>query len=627
MIVVAARLLGAGTLRGCAIVMLFLHAPASVSAQEHPLAARAREIAAARAALPASAMRVVATGSPRASDPVRVKVLDPKGGITLVMLDAEGQELGPAALERRRQAHRGEPAQKLAPMLQQRLRTAPGTTMDVAYLLEPPAADGNRDLGIVRRRMAAAQRRLVAELQARGARIKHQARYAPIVIASATSEAIQGAAALAEVSAVQLEQTFKPVLDVSKAVTQATTVQGRGIDGTGVRVAVVEQGRIGSHPSLPTSRRILCRPAASRETSAHKTAMAGIIQSTSSRYTGQAPRVTLIDAIAGAWTEAELMAAADCAIEQGASAINMSFGNESDGSWGSFARYVDATAYNTGRTFVVAAGNECSLRTGEPAIGFNDLTVGSFDDRNTARFSDDRHGCDTRLPASERHSTWQDPPSPNGDREEPNIVAPGVDIITTCAGDSICGSSRLIRGTGTSLAAPHVTGLIALLQDRAAGLRDHGERMRAIVMASARHNIEGATRLSDRDGAGAIMDAAADQVLVRQQSWTYLTGGGAAGFPIQQPLYAGAGHLVRVALVWSTKAPGAAELSEPTTDLDLIVLDPEGNPVGSSASLDNAFEIVRFTAPVSGTYTARISNARPSPGAEQIGLAVSRFDR
>jgi len=48
--------------------------------------------------------------------------------------------------------------------------------------------------------------------------------------------------------------------------------------------------------------------------------------------------------------------------------------------------------------------------------------------------------------------------------------------------------------------------------------------------------------------------------------------------------------------------------------------------VSQPLSSDNTYEIVDFTAPLTGTYTATINNFRPSPGAELIGFAASRVD-
>ena len=144
-------------------------------------------------------------------------------------------------------------------------------------------------------------------------------------------------------------------------------------------------------------------------------------------------------------------------------------------------------------------------------------------------------------------------------------------------------------------------------------------------MASARHNVEGSSRLSEGDGAGAMMLAAADTVAA-SSSKLFSNNGAASNFPIHSTLTALASQRVRVAIAWSHKMPLGNTMTEPTTDLDLTVQDSNGKVITTSASFDNTYEIVEFTAPVTGTYRATISNYRPSLGNEYIGLAVSSTD-
>jgi hypothetical protein len=510
---------------------------------------------------------------------------------------------------------------KMERELADRLRERAAEPVDVVYVVRgETAAVARTGLDAVASAMAAAQAEIIAALERNGQQVKYRARYAPIVVATGDGASIRAMEARSDVDRIFLERTHRPRLRTTKStgVTQAVTVHGRGFNGSGIRVAVVEPGRIGTHANLPGSRRVLCGSLGTTFVNTHKTQVAGVIQSNNATDTGQAPGIRLVDAIAANFSDAELMAATDCAIANGAVALNMSFGSDTNGVFDAFARFVDATVYNTGRTIVVAVSNSCGLRVGSPEVAFNDLSVGSFSDRNTTSGSDDRHSCDPAIPASERHSAFLDPLSPNGDREQPDIVAPGHRVRTTIPGGGFADA------IGTSFAAPHATGLAGLLQDRSATFLGDAERLRAIIMASARKNIEGAEPLSERDGAGAQRGAAADRVLINGQSYAFARSGGTTGFPIDQTFTANAGEIVRVAVVWAHKSPGGDTLTGPTTDLDLTVLAPGGAFVGGSASFDNTFEIVRFTAPVTGTYTARISNFRSSPGSEFVGLAVSR---
>ena len=522
------------------------------------------------------------------------------------------------------------PADKLEPALARELALRPEAISRVVYVPSEPAVVPSRSEGRTKtgptRPLADVQAELAplldgiaALLRRTGQTVVYASPYTGIVVAAGDPTAIVAATQDPRIAAVYRERIREPRLDIAKVVTQAIIVQRRGVLGSGakVKVGIVEAGRIGSHPDLPAARRILCRPGASREISGHKTEVAGVIQSNHPRYTGIAPDVTLIDGIGADFSDAEMMAATDCVIARGAVAVNMSFGTNTDGAFDGFAEYVDRLVYRTGVPVVTAVSDDCTLRMGSPEIAFNDISVGGFSDRNTVRLDDDRHGCDPVITPS--FSAYRDPPSLHGDRQQPDVVAPGHFIRTT---EPFPTPFPFEDVSGTSVAAPMVTGEIALLQGRAPfPLARQAERVRAIVMASARHNIEGVSRLSDRDGAGGIRIAAADSVLRNRLSWWFATPGGLRGFPHVQAFTAAAGRVVRVALAWAHKpAAGNATVS---TNLDLRVLGPAGAVIASSTSFDNNAEIVAFTARVGGTYRIRIDNVRPSPGPEHVGLAVS----
>ena len=556
----------------------------------------------------------------------RMKLIDGGGRVFGIALDetgnrASGTAVKDAIAEMNQKGFVG----KLDAGLAQRLSAARDSgPMRVILWLKDTAnqtqrqagqTDETREAGLASR-VAVLQQPSVNQLRSAGQEVIYQSQYAPAVVVSASTPAIRAMEARDDVERIYLERTHQPRLNISKLVVQATTVHGRGINGAGVRVGVVERYRIGAHANLPAARRILCRPTASTTVSSHKTTVAGIVQSTNASQTGMASSVTVVDGIGANFGDAEMMAATDCVISQGATAINMSFGSNTNGVFDAFARFVDTVSHNTRRTIVVAVSNDCGKRMGSPEIAFNSLAVGAFGDNNTQSFAGDVPPCTGAV----TFSAFLDPLSPHSDREQPNIVAPGHLISTTIAGGGF-GSAN-----GTSFAAPHVTGGIGLLQDRSFIFNTQGERARAIMMASARHNIEGASRLSERDGAGGIMLAAADRVLLNGQSFFTTKPGGTTGFPHNQTFSATAGQKVRVVTVWSHKMPLGSAMTEPTTDLDLTVLRPGSAVVGRSLSFDNSYEIVEFTAPVTGTYTARIANFRASAGTEFIGLAVSRSD-
>lgn len=413
-----------------------------------------------------------------------------------------------------------------------------------------------------------------------------------------------------------LEGVSKPRLSVSRVVVQAGTVNARGFTCTGRRLGVVEPNREASHANLPAAQRMICGRTTNTVINGHKTNVAGVMQSTNVTNRGMAPGATLIEGIGNSFSDTEMILAADCVIAANADAVNMSFGQETNGAFNAFARYVDAKVYATGKLIIPAVSNICANRVGSPEIAFNSLAVGGFGDNNTTTFVDDVAACTGAV----TFSAFLDPISPGGDREEPDVVAPGRNIFTTNTANGFS------NATGTSFAAPHVTAMVTLLTQRDPTLSFQAERSRAIVMASARHNIEGATRLSERDGAGAILMAAADGILVDGLSSYFTPPGGTTGFPIVRTFTATAGQRIRVVIAWAHKSPGGDTLTQPTTDLDLEVLGTAGELVAGSSSFDDNYEIVDFTAPTTGTYTARILNFRSSPEMEFIGFAASRAD-
>lgn len=59
---------------------------------------------------------------------------------------------------------------------------------------------------------------------------------------------------------------------------------------------------------------------------------------------------------------------------------------------------------------------------------------------------------------------------------------------------------------------------------------------------------------------------------------------------------------VRAVINWNTDPAFIDYANRPSADLDLQIISPTGSIVATSASLDNTYEIVQFTPPVTGTY-------------------------
>lgn len=446
---------------------------------------------------------------------------------------------------------------------------------------------------------------VIRKLSNKGLRVTAD-KYAPVLYASMTEQAIQDVANWDEVDTVYLAPVHKPELNVSRATTYATTVHSRGFTGANVRVAQIEVGgRIATtNPYLSGVTQdgtYVCSSA-----SAHSTGVAGIIRSTHPTYRGFAPSALLWAGGSCSGSSSQLQNRSNAAGTWGARVLNLSWGSNIGLVPGADDRFYDNMVINQYRTIVKSAGNRGSGCGGEgnittPGLAYNVITVGNFDDRNTTSWTGDiMSSC----------SSWRDPTSVHGDREKPELAAPGTNIIGTTTAHPWVGGI----GSGTSFAAPAVTGVAALMIQRNSTLSTWPEAIKAILMATAKHNIEGAVRLSEYDGAGAIRADYADDVTRRvngnwgTRSYTCSTATplNAATMPLT------AGVRTRVVIVWDNDPNYSSYASQPCADLDLQVVSPSGTVVASSASWDNTYEIVDFTPSATGTYTLRINKLRCS---------------
>jgi len=95
------------------------------------------------------------------------------------------------------------------------------------------------------------------------------------------------------------------------------------------------------------------------------------------------------------------------------------------------------------------------------------------------------------------YSSWWNPVEGH---EKPEVVAPGDDVETT----STSAPWIVSDFNGTSSASPLTMGVATLLVDREPSLMVQPHAIKATIMVSAWHNLEGDAVLSDKDGAGGI---------------------------------------------------------------------------------------------------------------------------
>jgi serine protease AprX len=251
--------------------------------------------------------------------------------------------------------------------------------------------------------------------------------------------------------------------------TETTALQDEGLDGTGVRVCIVDTGVDLTHPDLGHVNLLAWRDFVNGRSQAyddegHGTAMAGIIFARG-RLRGVAPAADLIAVKAigssGSGGDRGIADAVDFCTDpdgdgsptDGAHVISLSLGGNSTSSG---TRTEDAVnrAIDAGIIVIAAAGNDGQSDDGDvesPASVERVIAVGAVDSRGRiASFSSMGAANSTGIPPSPR----QDP------NRKPEVAAPGVQIATTLNG------ARYGLVSGTSPAAALVSGIVALLLQR-----------------------------------------------------------------------------------------------------------------------------------------------------------------
>jgi subtilisin family serine protease len=240
-----------------------------------------------------------------------------------------------------------------------------------------------------------------------------------------------------------------------------------GARGKDVMIGLLDSGVDPSHPDLKNkiahwaefdSLGNLLPKSKPHDSSEHGTHCAGTLVggNKSGRFIGVAPEAKLAVALVldgeNGGTDAQVLAGIDWAVEQGVDVINLSLGG-----WMIDAEtpstYTEAilSCVSAGIPVVAAIGNEGQQTTGSPGNDRFALSVGATDplDR-VAAFSGGR----TMLL---RECDYIDPKHLPLLYSKPDLSAPGVAIHSAVPG----GTWKAL--SGTSMAAPHVAGAIALL--------------------------------------------------------------------------------------------------------------------------------------------------------------------
>ncbi len=392
------------------------------------------------------------------------------------------------------------------------------------------------------------------------------------------------------------DSKITPASDIGVQTSRAPVVWNRGYNGNGVNLAILETGNIGGNAANCMS--IVATRTAGSQTG-HKNRVAAVAACNNGSLPGMASGASVVDAgHNGSASDAveALKWATNTSSSTRSNIVNESEQVESDSDLHLLDHAYDYWIRLRNFTAVIAAGNDTDNVT-TPAVAYNVIAVGNVDDSNTSTWADD---------AIYSTSNYIDPSTGT---DKPEVAAPGS-FINTVDGEQ----------TGTSFAAPQVAGLSAILIQRNSNLSIRPTAVKAIIMASAVHNVEGDSANSDKDGAGSIDVALADWIaqtrgttgVCTQPCWwdiaTTNSTPAVSGY-VDRTFQATEGEHIRVAIAWFSEADTPTESSADALkrNFDLQIFNPDNTTTAASATSSvNNFEVVEFTASQTGQFKIRV---------------------
>lgn len=485
-------------------------------------------------------------------------------------------------------------------------------------------------------------RDFAASLKSRDLRVISAARYSPAVFAVVPARAVARLSRDARVQATYFAGArAENTQNIAKTTTAATKVWAKGITGadpftgSGANTGVVEccdslfeenKADFDAENNYYLARISEGRAAACAGDHSHPTAVSGIIGSTHPQITGIANNANIYfnSAASCGGNEAELVTASQNVSANVSGATNHSYRFFTGGAApcpsvtvaATLARALDDLVRGAADSQYVAAGNDGNTAcVGSPATAWNIVSVGAFDDKNSLAWTGDTMAG---------FSSGADPAGNSGDREEPDLAGPGVNFTGLLPSPGAGPTGNI--GSGTSYAAPVMTGGAALAQQLRPFLLSWPETEKAVLMASSCHNIEGGQAISELDGSGGpdFLEMYNLLNLNRFRGDSIPNGSGVAvtqTFP-----GVASGQDIRVALAWDTNTSYSLYATDPSDDLDLTLKRPNGTIAATSSSFDNTNEVIEFRADAAGTWTIEVNRFRTSDpaGSTFAGLAWHR---
>lgn len=461
---------------------------------------------------------------------------------------------------------------------------------------------------------------VLEDLKNKNIKVTYSSSYAPIIFTESTKSEIQELEKRDDIVSIDLGgKEYKQMLDSTVPTIFAPLSWARGYTGDAL-VAIVDYEPVTAYnPYLPS---VWLRDSYSDWDGYHATAMAGVIASRNGIYRGVADNSLspqrIMSANAHYGVDDNLTRATDWALDNGADVLVGGWGDYGHTYLGPMSKYYDYIVRYIYVNTIFSAGNcgECDYPkniVADPGRAFNVIAVGSFEDKNTGRvWSDDTISLT---------SSWNQVGTMSS---KPEVVAPGTTFYRTGITSTLYKQTYDNKWIGevgysdsTSIAAAHVAGAVSMLINVTPTLLIWPEITKAVIMASANHEIADG---HERDGAGGINVYEAGNILSngRYSGITLFYDNNNRYYGDQ--FYLTAGNNARFVIAWDSETKGYdAPDDSLNADLDLFIQRRAylcgstcsyvwiyEDRVGNSRSWYNSFESIEFNVPTSGYYRIMI---------------------
>lgn len=383
----------------------------------------------------------------------------------------------------------------------------------------------------------------------------------------------------------EYDDTFSPLNTIPRVMAASNLSRIRtetGLTGSGVKLGIFDEGKVQPDPEISASRITYVEPS-NPGYHYHSTNVARIAAGTEGIATGASiySSSSAYDPSTDAFYGEHFVKCLIGLSNAGVKVANMSMGihDERTESYTALENYVDYFVSQNKFLVVKSAGNEHDA-VSSPGMAYNVITTGGFFNQGTTDQSDD---------VVFRNSNYYK----GSGCFKPDFIA-----------DQSYAYKQIENRytTGTSYAAPFVTGTIALLYELRPSLAAQPEAVKAILMASCHRKVTPssgdpaenmASGLTAHQGAGAI-DPYKAIAIAGSRHYGVRTLGSTTErdrIRINQPAYGSAG--LNISLAWSVNP---ANRSTPASKTDLLLwVTNNGRSVGDSYKSDSSTEMVYIT--------------------------------